>query len=275
MPRHAWSMAKYLAHPAVGSSALATIALMSPLDFHQGAVVESDTMRVGTATHCLTLEPERFGDTCAVWDRVNDKGNLVRMDKRIKAWADFASLNRERTILKPEQLAHARAMARAVRTHDIAGQLITMSGGQAEVTFTHLDRETGIEVKARPDYLTPSAIVELKTAADLTPRKLWATGYRLGYHIRASMYQTVVAAETGDRLPFYFVVVGKRKPHEVAVLEAGFDVLGHGSDQYHEALLTLAKCRETGEWPGRLDGKTFWELPGFADYDPELEIDES
>lgn len=271
------TMEEYLAHPAVGASTLTTIDRKSPLDFHMGNIIETDAMRFGTVAHLRTLEPERAHEDVAVWETEHDgsdpkKPAGTKRVRRGKAWDRFKSDNFARTIVTPEQWRDAGEMAVAVRGCKRVKALRLFDAGEPELTFTHTDPVTGIELKVRPDWLS-WAIVELKTAIDMEPRKLWVQGDRLGYDIKAAMYYDVIAANLGETRPFYFVVASKKEDREVAPLEADDYTLEAGRKAYQSALVKLAECRESGTWPGKLHNTFYWEVPAWRSAETEDEFD--
>ena len=75
-------------------------------------------LTLGTAAHCATLEPERFGRQFAVWDRRTDSGRMA--PRNGKWWDAFQAANDTRTILTEDERDEALTIATAVRADPVA-----------------------------------------------------------------------------------------------------------------------------------------------------------
>lgn len=77
--------------------------------------------------------------------------------------------------------------------------------------------------KAKPDFLFPDKIVDLKYMRDMKPifkdgeRKTFADAW--GYHIQGYVYQQLEYQRTGIQKPFYLAVITKEEPADHAVIE--------------------------------------------------------
>lgn len=79
----------------------------------------------------------------------------------------------------------------------------------------------GVPFKIRMDSYKPGEfIADLKYMASLRSPNLFEPMVKYwGYDIQAACYQEIVYQNTGERLPFYFVVATKEKPAHLAVGE--------------------------------------------------------
>src|SRR5256885_6932517 len=85
---------EYLAIEATSISRLKELR-RSPLHYRHALEHPKETvpLRLGTAAHCATLEPERFGRQFAIWSRRSDKtGNLC--PRTGQWWEAFEAQNR-------------------------------------------------------------------------------------------------------------------------------------------------------------------------------------
>lgn len=146
-------------------------------------------------------------------------------------------------------------MAEAVATHPGAIELFERDGAP-EVSAFACDPETGVWLRARPDFLPdpgagPTPIVDLKTSISADPKQFTRSAAEYGYDIQAELYRHVVGLARGDSATeFRFVVVEKNPPHLVSVVELDGEYAAIGRQRMRRAIETYKRCRETDEWPG-------------------------
>src|SRR5437764_951763 len=99
---------------------------------------------IGVAAHLAVLEPERQAQGIVVIE-AGDYRTAKAREARDAARAEG------KVPLLPYQFDIVRAIAGSIRAHPIACR--AFAGGDAEVTLTWHDPETGVPCKARPDYL--------------------------------------------------------------------------------------------------------------------------
>src|SRR5205823_14867098 len=154
-----------------------------------------------------------------------------------------------RVPLLPYQFDIVRAIAGSIRAHPIACR--AFAGGDAEVTLTWHDPETGVPCKARPDYLPRdgSWLVDLKTATSANPRTWRDQAYRLGYHARAAWYLDGAAAVLGHTPEeYWFVIVEKEAPYLVSVISFDEQALEWGRRANRKACERFARFAAANEW---------------------------
>jgi hypothetical protein len=163
--------------------------------------------------------------------------------------------------LKPEQVERIRGAVEAVRRHPVAGPLLR--GGEPEVSVLWTDDATGVECKARIDYVAQQhehdfgrTLVDLKTtgkSAEAFERSVVEYGYdSQGAHYRDAWFRA-----TGTHARFLHVVVETSPPHGVKIYELDTEALRIGLIKRDEALEVFRHATTTGTW---------------ASYDPEVEI---
>ena len=88
----------------------------------------------------------------------------------------------------------------------------------------------GVPWKIKTDVFDGKRIVDLKCVKDFEPiykegagRVSWIEYW--GYDIQGAIYQRVIEAVTGERLPFYIVAVTKEKTPDIAIYELPQHVL--------------------------------------------------
>lgn len=156
--------------------------------------------------------------------------------------------------VKADVLATVDAMAEAVLAHATARVLFEQPG-HPEVSVFGADPVTGVEVRARFDYRPEQGDrpigVDLKTAADASPRGFATAAARHGYHVQRGHYlDTNRFAGGHDLAEFLFVVVESEPPHLVGVYQLDHEFADMGRVRARRAREVFAECTETGIWPG-------------------------
>lgn len=242
---------EYHAHSAISRSVLWKFRELPQKYWYQylsGEYVrpkESEDFVIGNAVHTMILEPELFDQQYFVTQKVN---RTTKVGKA--AWAEALVNAGTRTILNTEQYAQVNAMYNAVMGHPQAKKLFT--GGVAEKSIFWSHQDTGIEVKARPDYLvqTKGLVVDLKTTASASPRDFQLSAYKYGYFLQAAMLAEGLKA-IGERMnSFVFVCVEKTAPYSVGIYMLDEEGLEYGRTLFHKLMAEFKVCLDNDEWPG-------------------------
>jgi hypothetical protein len=199
---------------------------------------------IGVAAHLAVLEPARQSDSIVVIEAGDYRTTKAR-EARDSARAAG------KVPLLPYQFDIVRAIAGSTRSHPLAAQ--AFKGGEAEVTLTWHDSETGIPCKARPDYVPAHGtwLLDLKTAASANPRTWRDQAYRLGYHARAAWYLDAAAVVLGHAPEeYWFVIVEKEPPYLVSVISFDEDALRWGRIVNRKACQRFACSAAANDWPG-------------------------
>lgn len=255
---------EYYADPAIGGTALRD-ALRSPLHFWARhldparELKETPAMRLGTLAHLAILEPERWESETIIAPAV---------DRRTKAgketWAEFIEKSAGKEIVSAEDAATVESIVDAVGSHRGAGALL--KGAATEVSLDWRDGSTGALCKGRMDAVARhDVIVDIKTCQDASPKAFERSIANFGYHIQAAHYIDGYEAATGVRPRAYvWIAVESSAPHGVAVYAADAAMLEIGAEKRAMALEIIAKCAESGEWPGYPAEIQTISLPGWA-----------
>jgi len=236
---------------------------------------ESDALTLGTAAHCATLEPHRFGTDFAVWDRRKENGDMAA--RTGPKWEEFKAANVGRELITEDQRDAALAIAAAVRACPEA--MVYLRHGHAEVSMAWHDAETGTACKGRVDWLTTvngvDVLVGLKTTRDIRLRKFAAQAADLSYHWQWAYYPDGFERITGRKPREVEIVVESAAPHAVAVYRIPEHVLERGRQEYRDALEQLARCEASGVWPGPVVGEVEFDLPAWAYPADEMTIEDA
>lgn len=216
---------------------------------------DSAAMTFGTAAHVLILEGlEAFRARYAI------KPEGMRLNTTAgMAWSRAQKPGLE--ILTTQAFEAMAGMRDALFAHPKAGW--AFSAGRAEVTCAIKDAETGIWLKARPDYLRPTLALNYKTARDASPGKWQRQAWALDYAVAAAL--TIDVLKALDRpVNYAFVIQESKPPYLPAIRVLSDDFIQGGRMIYRHALRRFAECASAGKWPG-FDVIETVQLPIYAD----------
>lgn len=166
------------------------------------------------------------------------------------------------------------AMAAAVKAHDVAPLLF--QSGTAEVSAFWVDEATGVQCKARFDFLPDKqagrrlVVPDLKSAVSADPREFAAAAARYGYVLQQIHYSNAIKHLGIDDDPaFVFVVVEKDAPYLVNVGQfADAADTRLSAVALDKALRLYRDCLAADHWPG-WTGVTDLSLPAWHLYQLE------
>jgi exodeoxyribonuclease VIII len=246
--------AEYHADPAISASHLHAVAA-SPyhywkryLDPNRRQVEPTAAMRLGSLVHCAVLEPDELLQRYGVCGPRNTKTGKEQAAAMAAEGIEAVS---------ETDMATALSMARSVLEHPAAPLLL--NNGKAEQSFWWDDQQTGLRCKCRPDWMTGSVLVDLKTTTDASPAGFARSVAAYRYHVQARHYLAGTFAER-----FVFIAVEKTYPYAVGVYELDAAAMEHGETLRRRNLATIADCRAINEWPGYGAGIQPLSLPGWA-----------
>lgn len=244
---------------------------------HPEEELDKDAFRQGRATHCATLEPERFLDDYVVqpdFDQMarNATDGTLRT-KEAKHLRDtyasdwFEKYNRPGIeIISQEEMDIALRSAKAIRSCKSAMSLL--KNAKCEQVIRWHDPQTGIECKGRID-IQCGRIVDLKTTRRSTIRELLRDAAQYDYHAQVAWYHdgaVLAGLIDGNTQPAaIFVHAPKGSTFtDVAVLDmelTPMEVLEAGRRKYQKLIELYMGCQETKTWPGMATGLVPWSLP--------------
>lgn len=212
-------------------------------------VSRPDALRFGSAFHTLLLEGdgEFYGRYPVVAPPVNPKTGEP-YGKTTKAYIGHYAMYNEHYVTPDEE-------GMMVRMHDafwsdstsceVATGLLSDAASAVEVVCR--DEVEGVMCQIKCDMLTSSAIVDLKTCADISRFERDAFAY--GYHTQLAFYRDVIERVTGVRLPVYIIAVEKSECPVSGIWRVDEELLDEETVLNHAALREVKRCRETGLWP--------------------------
>lgn len=178
--------------------------------------------------------------------------------------------------LKEEEFRPINAQAESVLAHPTARALFHQPG-HAEASVFATDPETGVQLRARFDFLPDLTLdrpvaVDLKTTAgQATPEDFGKAAVRYGYDVQEEHYldDLDLSGAAGNKPQFAFVAVEKTPPYLTAVLQLPEQLRQRGRKRARRGRATYAECIRTGVWPGLPDGAQFVDIPNFIFYEED------
>jgi hypothetical protein len=252
------SYAEYLTVPGVRFSHLKKLRTSELHYRHAVSEDESESTpstSLGTAAHAAIFEPELFEAEYVVCD----------LNRNSNDWKAFKAEHDPEKILKSVEREAALRIAEAVRSNPQAAEILGLPG-QSEQVLTWIDPETGIQRKARLDWVTPpdvGVLADLKTAADIGEMAFGRAAGKFCYHGQAVDYTGGLYVETGAEYRPTLIVVENKPPFDVGVLDvigAEFDAGLRLVRDLHDR---LAKAMASGSWPGQYPQRSKLNLPSW------------
>lgn len=170
-----------------------------------------------------------------------------------KAGKEFDALHRSegRLPMKSPLYRATKSATEAVLAHPEA-RLWLEQEGNAEASMFATDPETGVEVRARFDWLA-AGVVDLKStskAGGATYAGFQKAVANFGYDVQEEHYCDVHEFAVGARPEvFTFIVVELEPPYAVGVYQLTEEWRRMGRAKAREARRRFAECTSSGVWP--------------------------
>jgi len=248
---HGISNEDYHAGPGVSKSQLDDIAV-SPATYvwRKHAPVDDEKLKaldMGTAIHCLLLEPDEFKHRFSVAPEFNRRTNAGK-EEEAAFLADCATLGK--TVMTAEEGRKLLLMRDSVMAHPDARWLLEQAGHR-ESSIYWTDSETDELCRCRPDLMLTEypIIVDVKKVDDMGRFERHVEEFR--YHVQDAMYSTGFKEQFGEAPDFIFLAVSSsiecgRYPVRVRPLED--DWKQAGLDLFRRDITTYHQCRISDEW---------------------------
>lgn len=243
----------YHAGEGVSKSMLDMVAINpAMIPWQRAAPVDTEKLKaldMGTALHCLLLEPEEFDKRFIVAPKFNRRTNKGKADEA--AFLESCE-NCGKTVMEFEQDRQLQLMRDSAMAHPAARWMLE-APGHCESSMYWNDEETGELCRIRPDrYLSQHpVIVDVKKVADMDRFARHVEEFR--YHVQDAFYREGFKQVTGEAPGFFFIAVSEtidcgRYPVRVFELDAPDIDAGHAL--FRRDLNTYHHCRTTDDWGG-------------------------
>lgn len=244
----------------------------SPLNPRRKPQEQTDALRLGSAFHDALLLPERWSDADCY--HVTPEGFTRKKTKELAseiAAADMAAAD-GCVVLTFEERETINGMVAAMRANPLANAVL--SNGRAEVTLAYQDTETGVWVRARPDWLLDNHRygINVKTTADASHAGFQADVTKYRYAQSAALELDAIEAIFGTRPGNYLHPVVEKpgkgwEPGDylpVALWELPAEDIEYGRALNRRAIRLFADCLSADRWPGYADEPALCGISGWA-----------
>jgi len=215
----------------------------------------SAAMQKGTAIHFLLLWPDQFSKAFALAPSQEKRSN-----KDKAAWAAMQAQFPDATILRPSEWDDVHRMRDRLLENGLVKRLLA-GKGRVELTIVWKDEPTGLLCKARLDrlishYVSPwdgnewPAILDLKTTKDARRKQFSDSIVNFNYDIQCAHYMAGANSISAIERKYVFIAIENVFPFCSRVFEAESAMVDVGTKRWRRCLNLLAKCYETGAWPG-------------------------
>lgn len=215
----------------------------SPAHYKYGYGEDSSGFALGTAVHSAILEPEKFAADFVIYPGKVRRGKEWEAFEleQTRAGKSILSAKEQREAIGIRDAVHGNATARKYLTGGVAEFSMFWELGTVPYTF---------QCRGRGDYLSPLAIVDLKSTKDASPKAFANSCARYGYFGQAAWYSDGYERITGKRLPYKIIAVESSSPYVVQVYNVPEADLAKGREQYQTLLGKLDYCTKSGFWCG-------------------------
>jgi len=210
---------------------------------------KKSALDMGSALHCLLLEPQEFDKRFIVAPEFNRRTSQGKADEEafLKSVADMRM-----TVMSAEQGRKLQLMRDSALAHPAARWMLE-APGYCESSMYWNDDETGELCRIRPDkWLNEhNVIVDVKKVADMDRFARHIEEFR--YHVQDAMYREGALKATGAAHGFFFLAVSESIDcgrYPVRVFELDPDDVNTGGVLFRRDLNTYHQCRVSDEWGG-------------------------
>lgn len=260
------TLAEYHAHPALSRSRL-WLLHDSPQKFKYAIEHPEEptpAFRLGAAFHKLALEPETFDE-----EYIPYPGYDRRTKEGKQMYAEFLEEAHGRTILTYDEMETIMGMVKSLMANPTAKVLLEK--GIKEHSIFWKDKDTGVDLKCRPDIFIPDdglkVIVDLKSTTSADTKNFTNECLRYGYDVQSAWYEEGVRTEYPGEYAFIYIAVEKTPPFAVNVMEMDKLMIDYGYIRFRELLDTYVECQKSGNWYGYMGSENNMnkiELPAWV-----------
>ncbi|CBX44552.1 exodeoxyribonuclease [Erwinia phage phiEt88] len=220
--------------------------------WRKSAPVDTEKMKaldMGTALHCLLLEPEEFDKRFVVGPDVNRRTSAGKEEEaRFLRDCERSGM----TVMDAEQGIKLKLMRESALSHPAARWLLE-ADGHCESSIYWNDDETGELCRFRPDkFLTSQpVVVDVKKVADMERFPRHVEEFR--YHMQDAMYREGYLKHFGEYPMFIFIAVSETincGRYPVRTFQLAADDVATGHDLFRNSLNTYHECRVSDSWGG-------------------------
>lgn len=251
---------------------------------------DKKVFKEGRILHACVLEHERYEEEyrlagqCAATTKQGErckKGGTVPIQKGGEVCSTHAANFLEDDgilLVSPSDDAMARSAREALLSDDCARGFLGAKDAEIELTIIVREPITGVMVKARIDWYSPTMLgglpMDLKGARDASEYEFTKQAIYNGYLRQSVLYRMVLQAVGLPAEMFAAVAQEKVPPFEFMIYLLGDEATGAlptpGEEPQHVARQIVAllrlwdQCQSTGVWPGYARGVHTMTTPAWG-----------
>lgn len=229
----------YHSHQSISASGLKIISEESVDHFVNGKkIVETPSMRLGTAVHARLIEPETFFDLYHFMPYIENgrtkEGIALKKEALLKADG--------RIPLSFDDSAKVVGIYERFLENKTAKKYCT-----GKIELSHYIKYDGVDVRVRPDIIghNNEFIADIKTCQSSNPIKFRKDIYNRGYHIQAAFYMDMLGIDE-----FRFILCPTNRPYRIEVIKLSDDIITQGRLLWQSAFSDWKAYINTGIIPG-------------------------
>jgi exodeoxyribonuclease VIII len=258
----------YYNNPAISNSKLKLLK-QSPRHFWNAYInpnrqpqVDTPQMALGRAIHHYILEHDSFNVHYAVLPVVNGRTNAGAVILK-----DFKLEHVGKNFITQDDFIIIQGMRESLLSYK---QIATwLERGVAEKEFYYKDNLTGVDCKAKLDYLIEpnfinGLILDIKSTNNASVDEFNKSIYNYGYYRQAPFYIDAINQHYGELCDFIFIAVEKTAPYEFTLLRASDEMVKIGREENNKLLDIYSKCLATDTWNGYNKNIIDVDLPAWA-----------
>lgn len=167
------------------------------------------------------------------------------------AWKEFEAEHADFLLLKQPEFDSVMRCVDAIYAHPLASKLLVCDG-QPEQMYAYEDKTLELRLKCKPDKpcFTPQGlfICDIKTTDSTSDAGFVASIENYHYYHQAYFYRKVMRGCGLEVEDFFFIAVGKSRPHCVSVFSLDDEYYEAAKEDVENALLDLAERHRSGIW---------------------------
>jgi len=209
--------------------------------FLDNPVYNEKALRIGSLTDMMTLQPHLVTDNFVIPpDYSSDPGNVTADGKKSSSkrtgyvkqrLSEFASRNKGKTFIDPDEWDTASTLAHMVREKKFFKDFLADETGSTQVAF---DGEiNGVHCKGLADGCTSNMLFDLKTTIHSGIKQFRSSAWKFGYIFQLRFYYELLL-QNGYDFPMdncYIIAAGKQTPHDVTVFRIPVQWMDEAYDQ--------------------------------------------
>lgn len=224
----------------------------------------SDALILGDVVHTLVLEPHLYDKRYIISPKFDRRTTAGKAD-----YAAFQELAMGKVVLSQDIAAQAAGIAGMVNKNEIAADLLRDCVVESSIYFNH--KPSGIQLKARPDAMLGSVVIDLKTTVDASYRGMQSSAYKYGYFLQSGFICEALKSIGIEMEKFIIVAVEKTPPYAVGIYILDQEAIDYGVNQLNELMVVMDSCINKDEWPSYPIQNL--SIPHFAKYDLSIDAD--